>query len=311
MGHLLKHQLGSHLFEYRNEKVDDFLVSVLGDALGLKKFYGLLQKIHLNRRLFKHSLAYYNFDVLMMRMKLLPILLVLLWASGSMAAETTKGEELFREGKWKEAAEEFKRSLGNSLESGTASHVSLYNLGTALAKSGESGEAYAVLLRAYFQNPFDADLNHNLAFVEKKLPPASRSVLPNTWISWWPGFLRAIPIQIWALLALLALLPVMWSLSGSPRPAWKFGAGSVAVLFLLICVLNTWQKRFPIASVTKPTQIRSGPEKSFEEIGNIEAGSLVNVEEIRDGWQKIRFQTQNSQEIVGWIESTTTLRVLP
>lgn len=247
----------------------------------------------------------------MMRKSLLFILLIELFVGRALAGDAPSGEELFRQGKWKEAADEFKRSLGDSLTNGSPGHVSLYNLGTALAKSGETGEAYGVLLKGYYKNPFDADLNHNLAFVEKRLSQNSRNILPNTWIRWWPHLVRAIPFPVWLLFSFASLLPVLWFAAKPSNSPGRYVGTAFSLSFLLIGLFNIWQSRYPVSSIIKQAQIRSGPDSSFEEIANMEPGSLVNVEENRDGWLKVRFQTQNSQEIVGWIESHTTLRVLP
>lgn len=220
-------------------------------------------------------------------------------------------EELFRQGKWAESAAAFKKSAGPDLDARPQGLWSLYNLGTALAKSGAAPEAYAVFLKAYFQNPLDGDLNHNLAFVEKRLSPAAGSVRPSTWIRWWPDFFRAFSFSTWLLISMLALALGLWLAGSGSHASTKITAFVCTGLFLAMGALGWWQSRYPVAAVIAQSKMRSGPEISFQEITTLEPGALINVEETRDHWHKVRFQTQNSQETVGWIESATALRILP
>lgn len=224
------------------------------------------------------------------------------------ASAADSGEELFRQGKWPEAVAALKQQLAAApLEINTAA---LYNLGTALAKSGAHAEAYAYLLSAHYRRPLDSDIAHNLSFVEKKLPPAAINVRPDSWLLWWPEFFRAIPAALWITLAFAAFAPFLWSIgNGSAKTGAPFAA--IALLLLAVAACAYWQSRFPILAITSQSKMRSGPEASFQEITVLEPGSLVSLEETRDHWHKVRFQTKNSQSAVGWIESATALGVLP
>ena len=243
----------------------------------------------------------------MIKLYTLALLFLLTLPASAWAEESA--ELLFRQGKWQESVAAFKKAMGNDLDN--ASPGALYNLGTALAKSGANAEAYAILLKAHYRQPLDGDINHNLSLLEKKIAPTAVSVRPYTWFTWWPEFLRAMPLSVFLLLSLAALAPALWIIGSKSKSPIFAPCLFLFTLFLFMSLLGQWQGRYPVLALTVTSKLRSGPETSFQEITTLEAGSLVNLEETRDLWHKVRFQTPNSQETVGWIESSTALRVLP
>lgn len=230
--------------------------------------------------------------------------LALLFALSARAeVRFAEGVKLFQEGQFEQARQIFRAD---------APHAStpsfFYNYGTAALKAGAAGEAYVALWRASLASPFDADIQNNWQMARAKLSPNAAQARPATWISWWPDAVRWAPWQAWALAGLLFAIPFLWAVrAGADVKDWMLA--SIAGIFLVAASLTAWQNRYPAAGLLQETKIFSGPGKTYPEISPISAGSLVSLEETRDGWCKIRFLGSRLQESVGWVEESTVLKL--
>lgn len=237
------------------------------------------------------------------------ILLFLFCCAAKADTTASQAEELYRSGDWKKAAEAYKGLTEASLKEGKVSAPLLYNYGTALAKAGSIGEAYVVFWKAFYLAPLDGDIRFNLTLAETKLPEALKSVKPATWFSWWPKIAQPFSFKIWLCIALLFSAVLIWLLKVNAPSAPKMSCGAVLLIFLGLSLLSFYQNNEKAAGLMSTTKIRSGPNDSFPEITTLDTGSLVNLEEMRDGWYKIRFQSAQNQETVGWIPSATVLEI--
>lgn len=183
-----------------------------------------------------------------------------------------------------------------------------YNLGTAALRAGATGEAYVALRRAALASPLDADAKVNLQIARSRLPATAAAVRPASWISWWPNALRWIPWQAWACAGLLALIPLLIGAKGALLP-WHWTMGFAALVLLIGASLTGWQGRIGTAGIIQGSKLFSGPGKTYPEITSIDSGSVVSLEESRDGWFKIRYLDSRLQETVGWIEAPTALKL--
>jgi hypothetical protein len=184
-----------------------------------------------------------------------------------------------------------------------------YNLGTLALQANSTGEAFALLSKASYLAPLSSDIRHNLRLAREKLSPTASQSRPASWIGWWPATLRALPWQFFLLVSLLALAPLQWFLADKKFSAqsWHGTAAAVSLLFALIAGGNFWQNRTPMAGTLRAAKLLSGPATSFPEISNLEAGSLVNAEEERDGWHKVRFVGIAGETVVGWLNDKDLL----
>lgn len=183
-----------------------------------------------------------------------------------------------------------------------------YNFGTAALRAGAFGEAHTALWRSALSSPFASDARANLALARAKLAPSALGVRPANWIAWWPEILRPWPWAVWLCAGLALLAPFLYLAQGGLLPGqWGLLAG--AVFFLSAAALAFYQQEPGAAGLLVNTKVLSGPAKSYPEITSIEAGSLVSLEESRDGWVKIRYLDSRLQETVGWVESPTVLKL--
>jgi len=223
----------------------------------------------------------------------------------SRADTASEAEKLYAEGQFEKSRQQFKTALAENPARGAAF---FYNYGTAALQAGATGEAFVALQRATLSAPFDSDIQNNFRRSATNLPATVKSVQPVSWLPWWPPTLRAITWKIWLLISFLFLAPFLWLSRNKGEVgmgAWGSLAG--AMLFLLITGLSAWQSRFLAGGIVTTTKVLSGPAPTYPGISSLEAGALVNVEEKREGWSKLRYRNANLQETVGWVESPSVL----
>lgn len=182
-----------------------------------------------------------------------------------------------------------------------------YNYGTAAMQAAAPGEGFVALTKAFRMAPAESDIRTNLALARTKTSGIALQTQPATWISWWPADLRAIPTASLAIIGLLFLAPFLYASTRNRGDWWRWPAGSLAMIFLLTACLAAWDRREPEGGVLLLTKVLAGPAKSFPEIGSLEPGSLVNIEEERDGYYKIRYVNAQPPATVGWVEVGSVL----
>ena len=165
------------------------------------------------------------------------------------------------------------------------------------------------MLKAQHAAPLDSDIRYNLAIAKQKLSPNALAVVPAAWFSFSPPELHSLPKETWFFVGLFLIFAAFFL-----RLLNMFMAGVkafflVAGLFLLFGGLEYWQTAKPIAGTVNPIKVKSGPDQTFPEIISLDGGALVNMEELRDKWRKIRFQIRGGQESVGWVEDSQLLRI--
>lgn len=231
--------------------------------------------------------------------------LFLLFLQPNLRAENTAANTASAPGQWEEASRPYRESLSTE---GAQPAAFFYNFGTAALQSGAAGEAFVLLTRAALMNPFDPATRHNLRLAEAKVPASARAIRPANWISWWPQPLRAVPWTAWLLTSLLLFLPWFhgaWKTGRFLSQRWPWLATGAS--FLALASLAGWQTRHPAAGLLHNAKVLSGPGSTYPEISSLEPGSLVSLEEKRDGWTKIRYLDARGQDAVGWVETPTTL----
>lgn len=221
-------------------------------------------------------------------------------------SDPSKAEELYRSGEWSKASDAFKSIVEPLIQQNAAAPWLLFNYGTALFRAGSVPEAYSLLLKAHYLAPLDGDIRHNLKMVADKIPDQTKKILPSTWYSWWPDSIRPLPTEIWLSFFLLFTALFLWCAATGSKKIYSFLAASA--LFGFICFFAYSQNTVPVAVVLKDGRLRSGPDPKFQEITSVVGGALVNLEETRDSWVKIRYSTEE-KETVGWLEAPTVLLV--
>ena len=217
-----------------------------------------------------------------------------------------EADKLYAEGQFEKARLAYAATLQETPDQPTSF---FYNFGTIALQSGKMGEAYVLLKKAALASPFDSQIQNNLRQAQEKISPALKAIQPVSWFSWWPVNARAVAWPIWLIASLLLLLPASWALRGSDRlQAWEWSALALSGFCFFGTLASAWQDRMPAAGIIAEAKVLSGPEKTYPGISALEPGSLVNIEEVRGNWLKVRYFDANHQETVGWVESPTALK---
>ncbi|RZA05173.1 MAG: hypothetical protein EOP11_13405 [Proteobacteria bacterium] len=213
-------------------------------------------------------------------------------------------------GEWGPAQEAYAAIIKDAQAKGTKlPAATFYNSGTAALQNNNAGTATVLLLKAVRLNPFDGDARANLKLARGKMGPIARDTRPSSWISWWPDEARNYPTALWWIFGLALLAPFLAVSIRKQNPSWRWPALAGAIFFLLGALCASFDQRYEQGGLLQIGKVLSGPAPSFPEIGNLDAGVLVTLEEEREGWWKIRYLTPAAQEIVGWVEAASVVPI--
>ncbi|MGZ3696091.1 MAG: hypothetical protein ACXWQO_18755 [Bdellovibrionota bacterium] len=237
--------------------------------------------------------------------------MLLLFLCGHLAhaaneEKLAEADNFYRAGDWSKALSAYTEVLTSS-DAEKLPSAFYYNLGTASARTGANGIAYTYLLKALAGQPWDSDTLHNLKMVEAKLSPSARAIQPSTWISAWPLSAHFFRASFWLLPILLCGAPLLWAAGSGKNRARLLGFSALFIAALALSIAGYTQSRGAVSAFVKTGQVKSGPGPSYSNLVSLEPGSLVNAEDFRDGWVKIRFTGADLQETVGWIEAGALL----
>jgi hypothetical protein len=183
-----------------------------------------------------------------------------------------------------------------------------FNLGLLSLKTNAAGESFVYFSKAMWMNPLLASAQSARKMAKSKLIPGVQGTKPYTWYEWIPEDIRFFSWQPWLAAALVFLALILWQKPKLQRlEAWHLlllfffvGSGTFSYFLFLERNLST-------AGIIANVKVLSGPEATYPQISTLEAGALVNIEEYRKDWLKIRYKTNIKKEAVGWIESPTAL----
>ncbi len=116
---------------------------------------------------------------------ILPVLLISLCALAAIDPQSEKqAEEFYREGKYNEAAEIYRKLRASGMESA----ILYYNLGNCYYKLGENTQAILNYERALLLDPSDASARYNLKMAQQAIVDKIE-VLPELFpVRWYKGF---------------------------------------------------------------------------------------------------------------------------
>ncbi len=233
--------------------------------------------------------------------------LVLLVAAAAGAAENPqaiffKGNGLYADGRYAEAAAEYERMLGT----GVASANAYFNLGNAYLKAGDAGRAVLAYERARRLAPGDPDVRANLAFARAddasgdEPPRWTRVAFPLAAV-WSSDTLVAVAAAAWWLLFLV--LAVRQLLAAARRPAgWAALAAGVVLAVAGASAayrLYTLDLRRMAAVVAPATvAVRFEPTANGTVHFRAKSGTTLRLLGEREGW----VQVARPDGLRGWVE---------
>lgn len=244
-----------------------------------------------------------------MKLNMKKILLILLVFSQCIFAQSgfDKGNELYRKGNYKAAADAYESVLKTKSESAEL----YFNLANSYYKLNEVAPAVYNYEKALLLDPSDKEIKNNLKFAQKMQIDDIREV-PQV------GFSKVIndvtstyQYDTWAWIAvgsafLFLLLFLGYYLTAvALYKRLFFGGLFVALLLILISVSaavyerNSFRNDRPAIVFASITGVKSEPSSDGADVFVLHEGTKVQVVETLDKWKKIVIPDGNQ----GWINS--------
>ncbi len=225
----------------------------------------------------------------------------------------TQAELLYREGKYREAAETYSRILSGGEESA----LLYYNLGNSYYKAGENTLAILQYERALLLAPGNADVRYNLKLARQQAVDKIE-VLPELFfIRWYKAFVSLLSADQWGYVsvALFILCLVLAAFFLYSQSVWMkktgFTLGIVCLLLAVGALLfanrqNSRLKERNYAIVMTPSvTVRGAPDSSGTTLFVIHEGLKVRIVEALGEWTNIRLEDGNE----GWVRHTDIERI--
>jgi tetratricopeptide (TPR) repeat protein len=228
---------------------------------------------------------------------------------GDPTEQFSAANRLYEEGHFAEAAAVYRTQAERGLESPAL----FFNLGNALLKAGELGEAIVYYERARALAPRAEDIRTNLLYARS----LSTDVLPEVEGSQFLSALAGLKDSISAeealtvsqiLLWLLAIAAAVWRLAANRRQLTRGLVTACLVAFALSAALAaikvheaTGRERAVVVIPEVP--VRSGPGDTYTARFTLHEGTTVEVERRASDWCEVRL----AETMGGWVPCSALL----
>ncbi|NUY81267.1 tetratricopeptide repeat protein [Flavobacterium sp. MAH-1] len=219
-----------------------------------------------------------------------------------------KGNELYRKGDFKGAADAYESVLKSKKESAEL----YFNLGNAYYKLNRVAPAIYNYEKALLLNPNDKEISNNLKFAHKLQIDDVKETPKVGFRKMIEDFTSQVHYNTWAKLAvagafLVLLLFVGYYFSGTTLAKRIFFVSMFAALlsialsvFATIFEKSTYNMERPAIVFASITSAKSEPQKEAQDAFIVHEGTKVYVLESLDGWKKVELLDGNQ----GWIDQS-------
>jgi hypothetical protein len=241
-------------------------------------------------------------------MKLLPLFLILTQQAFVSPEDVFRtAEELYQNGRYAEAAEQYEILAGQGVQDGAL----CYNLGNAYFKSGRLGLAILHYERALRQMPGDADTKANLEFanslkadvVERPNMPSYIAWVVDLYLALDPGHCAAfLSLSLFVVgVAVSVLILGLWPRLRVPAIYTVAVAGLLTVVSTGALVGKLYSAAGGDAAIVlvPSSDVRSGPGETNPQLVEIHEGLKVTVLGTREEWLQVTLPNG----ITGWIRA--------
>lgn len=225
-----------------------------------------------------------------------------------------KGNQLYGEGEFEKALEEYKKII----DSGHESAELYYNMGNACYKSLQYTWAILFYEKALRLAPKDEDIKANLELVRKYHVTDDIEIIPEVFINkWFRSFRKSFSADTWAYASVVAFILFLvlagLYLFSAKRGLKKMGFGLGIVFFLIsVFAFNYTQKsRKELLShneaiiFTPSVIIKSSPDQNGKELFTLHEGTKVSIKDESNNYFEIRIADGN----VGWLLKTDVKKI--
>lgn len=233
-------------------------------------------------------------------------IIMLLSATLMFAGDMQKASELYTQGDFQGAVDEYESILTSGQESATL----YYNLGNSYFRLGQNTKAILSYERALKIDPTDDDIRHNLEFAKERT--VDKIDVPEVMFleRWWGGVRNLASSDTWAYasigifaLFIAALLGYIFAKSLGLKKA-SFSVAVVALFFSVVSLtLAAQQNKIQTDNshaiiLAQTVTIKSTPDASGTDLFILHEGTKVQIIEYVGSWAEIT--TEDGSK--GWID---------
>ena len=200
---------------------------------------------------------------------------------------------------------------------GNEGAILFYNLGNAYYKSGENAKALLWYERAHKLDPADEDIQHNIAFVNRKIIDKIDAVPETLFAQWWRKVTDLMSERQWAVLSIIGSFLLFLSI-GAYLFARSGGLRTTGVVtFWISIIVIVFSVIFANRQKEKATQhteaivmdlvvdAKNAPNASGKNLFVIHEGLKVQITNEMNGWVEIRLP--NGEK--GWIAQNSIEKI--
>ena len=219
-----------------------------------------------------------------------------------------RGEELYREGRFQQAVEQYEALLAQGIVDGAI----YYNLGNAYFKSGRLGPAILYYERALREMPGDEDTRANLALANELIVDVVQRPPMPSYVAWAVDLYHSLDPDVCAALLSLSfvlggivtsiLILGIWPRFQTPAIYTLVAVGALTLLSATVLtakVQSSGESEEAIV-LASTLEVRSGPGEANPQLAEIHEGLKVSVLGGREGWLQVRLPNGLS----GWVQET-------
>ncbi|NNM07541.1 MAG: tetratricopeptide repeat protein [Flavobacteriaceae bacterium] len=218
------------------------------------------------------------------------------------------GKEAYKTENYQEAISQWQEILN----AGEHSAELYFNLGNAHYKLNNIGPSIYYYEKALQLDPYDLDIQNNLAFAENARVDAIEPLPQNVFKTWYRSVSGVFNYNGWAINAaifsfIFVLLFLLYYYSASERKKRILFAASIATLFFLVASItlafmtySDYQKNNPAIIYSEKVEVKDAPSVGGEVTFVIHEGTKVQLLERDDEWVRIRLEDGKD----GWVPLT-------
>ena len=252
--------------------------------------------------------------------KILPILFVTLFTMSAAVCYGNTDEQLllradsaYQQENYAEAITLYEQIAAN----GNEGAVLFYNLGNAYYKSGENAKALLWYERALKLDPADEDIQHNIAFVNRKIIDKIDAVPETLFAQWWHKVTNLLTEWQWAVLSIigsfllfLSIGAYLFARSGGLRTT-GFVTLWLSIIVIVFSVIFANKQKEKATQHTEAivmdlgVDAKNAPNASGKNLFVIHEGLKVQITNEMNGWVEIRLP--NGEK--GWIAQNSIEKI--
>ena len=192
---------------------------------------------------------------------------------------------------------------------GNEGAILFYNLGNAYYKSGENAKALLWYERAHKLDPSDEDIQHNIAFVNRKIIDKIDAVPETLFAQWWRNVSDLLTERQWAILSLigsfllfLSIAAYLFARNGGLRTT-GFVTLWISIIVIVFSVIFANKQKEKATQHTEAivmdlvVDAKNAPNAAGKNLFVIHEGLKVQITNEMNGWVEIRLP--NGEK--GWI----------